>query len=935
MMPFHHPLENLSVPQLLARLFSVSSVKPRISLHEATRHGDEDAVRSLIEAGCDLDELDEEDRSALQLAASSGCSDIFAMLLEAGASVGVLVPPASLADVCVISYRLLSKSFEIILWGWLASKAGVPVPNLIVRNAWFRASTHLLVLPTLYWGSAALLLRSHPKVYMNVASILESLSTFKGNTEHMLALFLDSNPELDDAELVLIWIHAVEKGYTGICQRLLWTDFPVDFFYVYDDHPDYVTALMRACGASHIDLVLLLLSHGADPTLLDNHGRSCIILAVARPYKDTNAGSEEDADKILQVLLGTDAIQYINTVQKSEDPEVTDFSLADRHGWPLADAVQNLRINAVQRLLEAGADPNLKDESNWTALHSASRRHSREAIEIVRLLVHYSADVNAVCDNGWTPLGCAASTGSFVEVVEILVEAGAHIESTAGKETTALQIAARHDVSGGEIVRYLVRRNADVNATGGKFGSVLLATLQRPWSFVREADGTMSSGSPQPQIIDFLSEFLEHNMDINSVPEAHHCAIQIAAKKGHSLVVSFLLEHGAKIQVTGVNWPSAREFNESESPVYRNTPQTSILSLVPSSHDEVFKILLAAGVSPNADSVDFKHVSYKTLLGAACSRNDGDFLKTATLLLEHGADPNFRDSYGHLPVQRAAYAVSLAHMQKLIEYGTEMEIQDGDEYGSLFHSLCKGAAVDPESLSGRDAFLECFHFLESRLPRGTVWKQDGDGKTCLHYLAEMAKETQLLAKVDGSFGSTESSAIPTLQMFLGSHGLPHMIERVPEPSPGVFFLADSGGRLAFHIMALRGDVESMIYLIEHVKTVEMNGESDADADMGEYMASTLLTLCDNHGWTTLHFAASEGRAFACNYLLEASELSTLTSTKDSVVDLANSKNHYQVGEYIATYIEGKISGDETDSSESQCCIDEGSSEDTDPRVCNR
>jgi ankyrin repeat protein len=34
-----------------------------------------------------------------------------------------------------------------------------------------------------------------------------------------------------------------------------------------------VTALLHACGASHRELVLLLLSNGADPTSLDNHGR--------------------------------------------------------------------------------------------------------------------------------------------------------------------------------------------------------------------------------------------------------------------------------------------------------------------------------------------------------------------------------------------------------------------------------------------------------------------------------------------------------------------------------------------------------------------------------------------------------------------------------------------------------------------------------------
>lgn len=83
--------------------------------------------------------------------------------------------------------------------------------------------------------------------------------------------------------------------------------------------------------------------------------------------------------------------------------------------------------------------------------------------------------MNAISDLGWTPLGCAALIGQFVELIEILVESGAQLESTA-VDATSPQIAARNDVSGGNVVTYLTRKGADVNAIGDKFGSVLLAT---------------------------------------------------------------------------------------------------------------------------------------------------------------------------------------------------------------------------------------------------------------------------------------------------------------------------------------------------------------------------------------------------------------------------------------------------------------------------
>ena len=247
-------------------------------------------------------------------------------------------------------------------------------------------------------------------------------------------------------------------------------------------------------------------------------------------------------------------------------------------------------------------------------------------------------------------------------------------------------------------------------------------------------------------------------------------------------------------------------------------------------------------------------------------------------------------------------------MRKLVEYRTEVKMNDNDEYGSLLHSLSKGFTSNPHSVSGRDAFLECFHFLESRLPRGTVWQQDGSSRTCLHYLSEMAEETLPLVKADGSISSTDSSAMPILQKFLDRHGLPHLLERVPDSSIGVVFLTDTRGRLAFHIMALQGDVQAMSCLINHIRAVEAGDERNAAAD--QYVVSALLTLCNNHGWAALHFAASEGRAVACNYLLEASELDALTSVRESVVDLANEKHHNQVTEYVSVYIEGRITREE-------------------------
>ncbi|KAF4632887.1 hypothetical protein G7Y89_g5227 [Cudoniella acicularis] len=300
-MPLHHPLRKLTTSQLLERLLGFPRSKPRIKLHQAAKQGNEEVVRKAIESRYELDEIDEHGRSALQLAASSGCCEIFAMLIEAGATLDdPLILPVSMADFCFICFRLVQHSVKGLLFAWLAPKFYIPIPSFIVRNVPVWGSAHLIAIPALYLLSIVLVSRSYPEVYSNARAIIEALSTFKGDTEYMILLFLDSEPNLDAEEMMLLWSHAVEKGYSGVCQRLLRGGFPVDSLYVHCEYPDIVTALLHACGTSHRELVFLPLSNGADPTFMDNHRRSCLLMASARPYTE-HAGSIEECDAILVV----------------------------------------------------------------------------------------------------------------------------------------------------------------------------------------------------------------------------------------------------------------------------------------------------------------------------------------------------------------------------------------------------------------------------------------------------------------------------------------------------------------------------------------------------------------------------------------------------------------------------------------------------------
>ena len=84
-------------------------------------------------------------------------------------------------------------------------------------------------------------------------------------------------------------------------------------------------------------------------------------------------------------------------------------------------AARSGKIKGVELLLDLGADPNAKDNYDWTPLHWASHYGKTEAIE---LLLKAGSDVDAKNNNGYTPLHLTSSNGK-TEAIELLKRFGA------------------------------------------------------------------------------------------------------------------------------------------------------------------------------------------------------------------------------------------------------------------------------------------------------------------------------------------------------------------------------------------------------------------------------------------------------------------------------------------------------------------------------
>jgi len=119
----------------------------------------------------------------------------------------------------------------------------------------------------------------------------------------------------------------------------------------------------------------------------------------------------------------------------------------------------------VQLLIEAGADPNMRNGFGDTVLATAASFGAPDAV--LRLLLDAGADVHSRSERGSTALmSAAAARTATPETLRILIEAGADVNARSEHGWSALMYAAT-EATDHEMLRVLIDAGADVNARGG------------------------------------------------------------------------------------------------------------------------------------------------------------------------------------------------------------------------------------------------------------------------------------------------------------------------------------------------------------------------------------------------------------------------------------------------------------------------------------
>jgi ankyrin repeat protein len=350
---------------------------------------------------------------------------------------------------------------------------------------------------------------------------------------------------------------------------------------------------MLAARAGNVEVIDVLLTHGADPNVaerrtgttalmwaaLDDRGDA--IRALVRGGADVGARSartafphtppgvigdalEEGVSYVGQTVLPKGSwtpLMYAarqgarGAVAALADAKA-DLDAADPDGsTALALAAINGHADVVGLLLDRGANPNLADRTGMTPLYAAVDLHTMQlgfgrpdpppsivagSVDMVKALLAHGANPNAQLTT---------------RVLKRVYTAG---DGKLGKGATPYMRAARAgDVA---LMKILLAAGADPGLTQDNGNSPLL--LAAGLGYRGPIGGT------EQMALDVLAFSLEHGADVNAVNTAGETAVHVAAtanfaesgtSAGSLAIVRFLVERGARLDIRNKQGRTALE----------------------------------------------------------------------------------------------------------------------------------------------------------------------------------------------------------------------------------------------------------------------------------------------------------------------------------------------------------------------------------------
>ena len=456
------------------------------------------------------------------------------------------------------------------------------------------------------------------------------------------------------------------------------------------------SAIHVAAGEGYLDIVELLLQHGADPFIMDDGSNSVCdgttafedamrdnhheVVKSLLPLLHSGISNQtvlgmmqaaigakltEIAKRLLDLVTGElvyeskrGAKSLLSTAIAEDDEEMVNLLLdrrasvlfQDETGRSPLHVAANGHESATKILLEHGADPNLQDKEGNSPLHEAANGHPR----ITKMLLERGANPDLKTRFGVAPLHVAACSEN-VETLNTLL--GWKLDLTIQAEDGSTALVAASYESKPDAVRLLLQYGAPVN--------------------VPNIDGeTALHHAIIDNDADLVRDLLRNGIDTSIRSRRGGSALHLAAFRGQAAILGQLLEYGADVELghqydgdgysppessdwnSGLTWNQARS-EKTDHPNYWSHIDSQwrpLHSAVCGGHKSVVEILLRHGAD-----ISSRGSAGETPLHVAASAGEPEIVK---FLLSNGANISEKDNNGQTALHAAALASAAAAADK-------------------------------------------------------------------------------------------------------------------------------------------------------------------------------------------------------------------------------------------------------------------------------
>ena len=391
------------------------------------------------------------------------------------------------------------------------------------------------------------------------------------------------------------------------------------------------TALLYAAEVVDEETLELLIKSGADVNIRGRHRKTALVEVA-----------EQGNSQCLEYLLkaGADVTipgKYMKNALVEAVGKGHYVYRAKRSA--LTHAVLAKDLKSIEKLIEAGANVNLRDEKGCTALISAAQNGVEDCLE---QLIDSGADVNSSDDNGNTAL-IAAARNNYEACMKSLIDAGADVNKMEMYGSSALRYSVKNLSM--NCIDLLLKSGADVNYSSDENEPLLISLAK----------------SSNPKDLEVISKLTKAGADVNITNMCGNTPLMEAIRAGTYLnrsitpssvaickqvdTVKLLLREGADVNL-------------------RNHRRTSALLLAANHNDiAILKMLIEAGADVNV--TDFKNRS--ALIDCAMA----GLSQHSKLLIEAGANVNF-SCKETVALHHFAYRNDFARVQQLLRAGAHV-----------------------------------------------------------------------------------------------------------------------------------------------------------------------------------------------------------------------------------------------------------------------